>query len=215
MLWTTPRPALLLALTAALLLGGGSGCGTPPSGPPLPPAAEREASWQGWRVAKDALFQSEDSPLLEEERPGFRGLSYFPYDSTLAFAAALEPVLRADTLRIPTTTGDVRWYVRYGRFSFQLNGRAQQLTVFRPLDPDEPSLFVPFTDPTNRRGTYDGGRYVDLPPPEGGVYLLDLNYAYSPYCAYNPAYSCPIPPAENRLALPVQAGERYPVTVGG
>lgn len=204
--------SVCLCLLAALALGA---CGVPEPPHRLPPAAEREAVWRQWRAAKDALFRTDASPLPPALREGFTGLSYFPYDSTLAFVAPLEPVLRADTLRLPTSTGEVRDYIRYGRFSFHVDGRAQRLTVFRPLDPDEPSLFVPFTDPTNRHTTYGGGRYLDLPEPVDGFYTLDFNYAYSPYCAYDPAFSCPIPPPENRLSVPIRAGERYPVRVGG
>ena len=43
--------------------------------------------------------------------------------------------------------------------------------------------------------------------PDGG-YDLDFNFAYAPFCAYSPAYSCPLPPVENRLAVAITAGER-------
>jgi len=38
--------------------------------------------------------------------------------------------------------------------------------------------------------------------------VIDLNYAYNPYCAYNPDWSCPLPPAENWLKVPIRAGEK-------
>ena len=74
----------------------------------------------------------------------------------------------------------------------------------------ENGLFVPFTDATSGRETYGGGRYLDLPERADGTYVLDFNAAYHPYCVYDPAYSCPVPPPENRLALAVTAGERLP-----
>jgi uncharacterized protein len=195
-----------LALTAVL-----TACTGAPAGPNwLPPAEEREANWQAWTASKDSLFLTDESPLLPEHRAAFTALPYFPYDSTLAFPVALEPLLGADTLRMTTTTGQIRRYVRYGSFPFSHRGRAHRLTVFRAVDGGEEHLFVPFWDGTNRNGTYDGGRYIDLRPRPDGRYVLDFNYAYSPYCAYDPAYSCPVPPAENRLALQVRAGERYP-----
>jgi len=202
---TIPFAFLIVLLASA-------GCDPAGSAPDwLPPADARYAAWDDWRTDKDSLFLTEESPIPEDERPVFQGLDYFAFDSTLAFPVALEPVLRADTLRIPTTTGHVRHYVRYGRFTFQLGGRVQNLTAYRSIDQTEihGSVFVPFTDPTNRTATYGGGRYLDLQSDEQGRYVLDFNFAYSPYCAYDERWSCPIPPQENRLGAPVQAGERY------
>jgi uncharacterized protein len=202
-------PLRLLLLSLALLAAG---CAEPAGQAGwLPPAAEREAAWNGWRAEKDALFRGEESPLPPARLAAFEGLPYFPHDSTLAFPVALAPLLGADTLRMTTTTGAVRRYVRYGHFAFRRDGRAQRLTVFRAVDGGDDHLFVPFWDPTNRQGSYDGGRYLDLAYRPDGRYVLDFNYAYSPYCAYDPAYSCPVPPAENRLLAAVRAGERYPL----
>jgi uncharacterized protein (DUF1684 family) len=49
---------------------------------------------------------------------------------------------------------------------------------------------------------------MDLNRTPTGLYDLDFNMAYQPYCFYDPRYDCPIPPAENRLTVPVRAGER-------
>jgi uncharacterized protein (DUF1684 family) len=69
-------------------------------------------------------------------------------------------------------------------------------------------LFIPFTDLTNGHGSYGGGRYLDLTIPPAGTttMVLDFNRAYNPSCAYNVAYSCPVPPPENRLAIAIPAG---------
>lgn len=147
--------------------------------------------------------------MLPDDRAGFDGLGYFAYDSTFAFALALDPALQRDTLRLATSTGEVRSYIRFGMLSFPLDGRRHRLTVFQPTDGDL-TLFVPFADATNGQSTYRAGRYLDFTPTSSGRYLLDFNYAYNPYCVYNPTYSCPLPPAENRLAIPVRAGERMP-----
>ena len=84
--------------------------------------------------------------------------------------------------------------------------QSQQLST----DPDYADyLFVPFTDATNGESTYPSGRYLDLHIPQGETVLLDFNRAYNPYCAYNARYSCPIPPAENHLEIPIKAGVKY------
>jgi hypothetical protein len=69
-------------------------------------------------------------------------------------------------------------------------------------------LFVPFGDMTNGTETYAPGRYLDLERSATGLYEVDFNTAYHPYCYYNETYDCPYPPPENRLPLPVRAGER-------
>lgn len=182
-------------------------CTAPPDAPPLPPSSEREAEWDVWRAAKDSLFLTAESPLLPAQQAAFESLDYFSYDSTLAFALTLAPALDRDTLRLATSTGEPRDYIRFGTFSFPFEGRQYRLTAFQPLDGDL-RLFIPFMDGTSGGETYAAGRYIDLDPTPDGRYVLDLNYAYNPYCVYNPRYSCPLPPAENRLALPVRAGER-------
>ena len=70
------------------------------------------------------------------------------------------------------------------------------------------SLFVPFLDATSGRETYGAGRYLDLEPEDDGTYALDFNLAYHPYCVYAESYSCPLTPAENRLPIRIEAGER-------
>ena len=93
--------------------------------------------------------------------------------------------------------------------SFSLKGRPLELTAFvEAEDAAFERLFVPFGDLTNGTETYAAGRYIDLDRSPSGLYEVDFNRAYHPYCFYNPTYDCPYPPAENRLALPVRAGER-------
>ncbi|MEP0545626.1 MAG: DUF1684 domain-containing protein [Rhodothermales bacterium] len=196
---------LLLAGACACTLGACASTADPPA---LPPVPERVTAWEAWRAAKDSLFRSPATPLLPTQQGAFRGLPYFDYDSTLAFAVTLDPTLQRDTLRMATSTGEPRDYVRFGSFSFPFDGRRHRLAVFQPLDPNERRLFLPFADATSGGATYSAGRYLDFDPAPDGRYVLDFNYAYSPYCAYNPSYSCPLPPPENRLPIAVRAGER-------
>lgn len=67
--------------------------------------------------------------------------------------------------------------------------------------------FVPFRDKTSGRETYGAGRYLDIETSQNGAVTIDFNQAYNPYCAYNDAYSCPLPPVENWLSVPIEAGE--------
>ena len=76
--------------------------------------------------------------------------------------------------------------------------------------PDANRLFVPFSDLTSGAETYAAGRYMELDPTPTGIYVVDFNVAYHPYCYYSPEFDCPYPPAENRLTTPIRAGERLP-----
>jgi len=100
---------------------------------------------------------------------------------------------------------------RVGVLRFTLKGQRLDLSAFVEAGaPDTNRLFVPFADLTSGSETYGPGRYLDLDRTATGIYVIDFNRAYNPYCAYNARYDCPYPPAENRLAIAVHAGERAP-----
>ena len=197
--------ALLLPLAALAL----PGCASEPAAPPLDRAALR-ADWQAWVAARDSLFRSPGSPLPEPARPGFGGLPYFPYDSSLAVPAALVPAMRPETVQFPTTSGELQEHVTAGHLVFTAGGVQWRLEAYEPVGGAPGRLFVPFRDATSGGATYGGGRYLDIEVRPSGRYALDLNRAYHPYCVYDVSFSCPLPPAENRLELAVTAGERLP-----
>ena len=210
-----PRSArAVLALIAAACVAL-AGCGGDPAG--TLDRAEVRGQWERWAAARDSLFRSDGSPIPAPRRAAFDGLDYFDYDSTLAVPAALVPTLSQDTVRFPTTTGELRPMVSAGHLAFTAGGVQRRLEAFQTLDGGPPRLFVPFRDATNGRATYGGGRYLDLDLEPTGRYALDLNRAYNPYCVYDASFSCPLPPPENRLELEVTAGERLPTSgpVGG
>lgn len=159
------------------------------------------------RSERDRFIASAEGPLLPDQRGAFKGLAYFGPDLALVFDATLEVASPADTVRFVTSTGTIEPYVRAGRFHFDYGG-PQKLDVFRSVGG---GLFLPFGDATNGTQTYAGGRYVDLRELSDGRLRLDFNRAYNPYCAYNARWVCPLPPAQNRMAVAVRAGERsYP-----
>ncbi len=198
------RSALCLLLGA--LLGA---CASEPAAPRLDRPALRDG-WASWVAARDSLFRSEDSPLPVAARDSFSGLPYFPYDSSLAVAAALVPSLSQDTVRFPTTSGELRPMVTAGHLVFEADGVQRRLEAFETLDGGPGRLFVPFRDATSGRQTYGGGRYLDLDLAPSGRYALDFNRAYHPYCVYDVTWTCPLPPPENTLEVAVTAGERLP-----
>ena len=161
------------------------------------------------RQAKDVAFRRADSPLSEAVRTAFDSLRYYPANKAYRFSAQFAPAVTQDTVRLATSTGQPEKYLRWGQASFILDKREYKLTLFRAAAGPDTTLFVPFADRTNGAATYGAGRYLDapLPAPDDTEILLDFNTAYNPYCAYNAAYTCPLPPAENRLNVALPAGE--------
>ena len=152
-----------------------------------------------------------ESPLDQEQKLGFDGLDYFPTAPSLIIKTALDYFPAGEPLiEMQTTTGDLRQYRRWAKFAFEVGGEPAALTIYS--DPWGESLFLPFKDATNGAESYGAGRDLDNHRPGievvGDVVTVDFNYCYNPYCAYNAAYSCPLPPRENWLTVPIAAGEK-------
>ena len=161
------------------------------------------------RDVKDKAFRavgSRQSPIRPGEVDQFVPLSYFPVDEAYAVPAQLEPAAERVTITMPTSTGQLRNVELIGTLKFNLKGQPLKLTAF--LEEGSNLLFVPFSDLTSGTETYPAGRYMNLDPSPSGIYIVDFNVAYNPFCYYNAEYDCPLPPAENRLAVPIRAGER-------
>lgn len=165
-----------------------------------------------YRAEKDAYFRSgHDSPIPAAERNAFNGLPYFPVDEGLRFEGlTLEPYTGSEPVmfQIPTSDGQLRDAERAGVFRFDMDGTTHSLTGYRFAAGGSESVFVPFLDLTSGTETYGAGRYLDIYPEHDGTYALDFNLAYHPSCVYDPKYSCPLTPPENRLPVRIEAGER-------
>ncbi|MBO0938218.1 DUF1684 domain-containing protein [Fibrella sp. HMF5335] len=158
------------------------------------------------------FLASGGSPLKTQEAVSL--LRFYAPDSAYRVVATVLRTPKAKPIAMPTHTGQTSEQVSYAQLSFVLNGQPQTLVVYRslalannPLYRDY--LFLPFKDGTTGGETYGGGRYLDLRMGEikNDKLVLDFNKAYNPYCAYGEGYSCPIPPASNKLAVRVLAGE--------
>jgi uncharacterized protein (DUF1684 family) len=160
-----------------------------------------------FRKTKDRFFKtSVQSPLTVEEKKAFHGLKYFAENPVLRFELLLEKYDKPDQVRMQTSTGDVQDYLRVGQIRFQAKGQEATLQVYQSMH--EGGYFVPFVDGTAPKETYGAGRYLEPQDLGGGRLLVDFNFAYNPYCAYNDQWSCPIPPQENRLKVRIEAGEK-------
>ncbi len=172
-----------------------------------------------YRADKDEYFRrGHDSPIPAAERDAFAGLPYFPVDESLRFERlALEPYAGNEptAFHIPTSDGGLRAAERAGTFRFELGGAEQRLTGYRFAEGASESVFLPFLDATSGSATYGAGRYLDLYPEADGTFTIDFNLAYHPSCVYDLRFACPLTPAENRLPVPIEAGERLPITSDG
>ena len=113
------------------------------------------------------------------------------------------------------TKGQERDFLRWGEFRFKVSDREQTIQVYKS-DPAEERLFILFKDATSGKETYGAGRYLDLESDRDqtaeGKWILDFNKAYNPWCVYSENYTCPLVPPENRLEVPIYAGEKnYPL----
>jgi uncharacterized protein len=162
-----------------------------------------------WRAQKDQYMRSAQSPVVPDKRASFPPLYYFPIDESYRAAASLNRIQSDEVIEMDTSDGKKRRMRRIGTLQFTLKGQPLTLTAFVDAsENDMRRLFVPFGDLTSGTETYPGGRYLDLDRTATGVYDLDFNRAYHPFCLFNPDYVCPIPPRENRLTVPIRAGEK-------
>ena len=158
-----------------------------------------------FRKQKDEFFINDNhSPLQQDQKERFVGLKYFPENSNLLFELNIEEFPEKETIKMQTSTGDLQTYIRFGKIRFQVKGVEAELTVFS----NQYGFFLPFVDSQAGKETYGAGRYLEPQSSPKGKLLVDFNLAYNPYCAYNDLYSCPIPPAENRLKVAIEAGEK-------
>ncbi len=157
------------------------------------------------RKMKDEYFKVDpQSPLTEAQKLDFSGLHYFPENPALRFVLQLQPYTERENISMQTSKGDVRSYVRYGEIHFTVDGEKARLTVYET----EHGFFLPFVDALAGQETYPAGRYLEIEDQGDGMYLVDFNMAYNPYCAYNDRWSCPLTPIENHLSVAIRAGEK-------
>ena len=159
------------------------------------------------RTEKDKFFKtSHHSPISHHEREKFTSLEYYPIDEKYVYKLPLRKYDNPETIQKETSDGMIKNYFRIGYLQFTLNEEEVSIHIYQQADnPDY--YFIPYRDETSGKATYGAGRYMDV-EKDGDQFILDFNRAYSPYCAYNENYSCPLPPFENHLKVSIFAGEK-------
>ena len=205
------RRGLPAGLFVLLLLAA---CGGEPDAPG--PVVMDQHEHERWEIAlvemriekNEAFAEPATSPLAADRLEGFEGLNYYFPAPELRFRVPLVEAAEPDTVRLAKGGGQQVPYVRRGTVTFRHGGRNHTLAVFAPAS-GEGGLWLPFHDASNGPDTYPGGRYLDLELADDGTVDLDFNFAYNPYCDYDPErWNCTLPPRENTLPFAVEAGEK-------
>jgi uncharacterized protein len=161
---------------------------------------------------KKEFLTNENSPLTKEDLPF---LHFYEADKKYKVLATFRRTENETIFDMPTHSGKMKQYIKYGEATFLLKGETFTLCIYQSVALRQQSkykdhLFLPFKDVTNNVTTYGGGRYLDfkLGDIQQGQIEIDFNKCYNPYCAYKEGYACPVPPFVNHLKARIEAGEK-------
>ena len=163
------------------------------------------------REERDRFMKSAKESPFKDSPESYKGLTYYSPDPKYRIIADLTPIENKELVTLATNTGEEQRYQQYAFAEFDLDGFHHRLLILEVIDsgPSRGKLFFAFGDETSTVETYGAGRYLDLEKvPGSSTITLDFNKAYNPYCAYISNYSCPLPPAQNLLTIPIKAGEK-------
>jgi len=158
---------------------------------------------------EDFMKNDKNSPFIKKGDIPFEGLKYYAIDSTYKTRARLTRFPFTVPYSMKMSDGSAQPYIKVAWADFSLNGFPQKVVLLKMAKhKDELRFFLPFYDETSALDTYGGGRFLDIEFTGTANIDIDFNLSYNPYCAYNPDYRCPVPPAENHISIAVEAGEK-------
>jgi uncharacterized protein (DUF1684 family) len=193
-------------------------------------ATDPSAAWDHWREVREWLYRNHSqSPVPAADRGAFKA-HHWPYEPELRFEVrVLADVVASPptnmpttgigggfgTLLLPVSTGGEQSFTRIGFIDVPFAAGERRLGLYW-MAGYAGGLFLPFRDATNGAETYGAGRYLldaaksaDLGgDAAAGTLILDFNFAFQPSCSFDPRWSCPLSPPENRLDIRIEAGER-------
>ena len=141
-------------------------------------------------------------------RRSFPGIEHFPVDPTFRVTARLDAFDTPKWVAVSTAVGTEETLMCPGELHFSIHGR--KLTLQPWIDePGQTDLFIVFRDRTSGTTTYGAGRFLTAALEGDGTAVVDFNKAFSPPCAFTPFATCPLPPPENSLPIPITAGEKH------
>jgi uncharacterized protein (DUF1684 family) len=141
----------------------------------------------------------------------FRTVDTYPYDPAWRLPGTLVSYTESEQVPWEFTRVSDSGHTKTvpGALHVVIAGREREFTLFS----DGGRLVLVFADGTTATESYRPGRFLGLNPPSSvdGSVTVDFNYAIVPPCGFSDFYSCPIPPMQNRVEVPVRAGERIAV----
>lgn len=179
----------------------------------LPAVCQAQSTYQDSIVFFHKNYIDSHAVVRGEDK---KHLSFFDATERFRVVAQFQRAQKAQWFEMPTSGKIKKIFRLYGTLTFTINDTIQQLSLYQSqgsmaIEQYRNHLFLPFTDATTGKETYESGRYIDLQTSEivNNQVVLDFNKAYNPYCAYVAGrYNCPIPPPENHLLVAIHAGER-------
>ncbi|MEQ8473431.1 MAG: DUF1684 domain-containing protein [Marinoscillum sp.] len=155
------------------------------------------------------LKNAKESPFQQFDIK-YQPVSFFPIDKKYNVRANLKRLENPTRIIVQNSDGTTNNYTKFAYAEFKIDGQPLKLLILKPAGfgslPNQ--YFTAFADVTSGNTTYGGGRYLDLEIGKSDNIMIDFNLAYNPYCAYASEYSCPLPPTENILTIPMEAGEK-------
>jgi uncharacterized protein (DUF1684 family) len=162
---------------------------------------------KAFRHQKDSfMLHNEKSPFVEQSVT-FKGLNYFDLDERFKVKASVEAISEGKIYDLQTSDDKIKTFQAVAILHFDIVGSHKDLTLLQSAE--DGHFFLSFYDETSAITTYGAGRYLEVDFKKGQNQVeLDFNKAYNPYCAYTEGYSCPVPPPENNISIPINAGEK-------
>ncbi len=134
----------------------------------------------------------------------FSGLNFYPYKPEFRIQAKYFGYAPCKFVKQSDIIGEIVETKMIGYVTFKMSGKNCRLEVEDAGD----GLFIAFRDETNAKTTYAGGRYLVTEKPQGDLLTIDFNRAFNPPCAYTIFATCVLPPPENIIHFPLEAGEK-------
>lgn len=146
------------------------------------------------------------NPLIK----AFAGCEWFAVKPAYRVQGKFVPHTTPRAIPIKTTVNTATQYKSVGTVEFELNGQTHSFAAQDYGIPNQ--LAIVFRDATSGQQTYGPARFLSVDVDAEGNAVVDFNKAYNPPCAFSPYATCPLPPRENILTVPIEAGERYTAT---
>ena len=155
----------------------------------------------------DSFMRTNKKSPFIEQNVAFQQLKYFEIDETFKVRASVEPTEDGKIYNLKTSDDKTQTFQDVAILHFDILNSHQDLTLLQSAI--DGSFFLSFYDESSAITTYGAGRYLEIDYKKGmQQVVLDFNKAYNPYCAYTDGYSCPVPPPENSISIPINAGEK-------